>query len=81
MPYARDPRKNDDVVGRMAGGIREFDFKIPILARSNCDIVDGHLRLKAAQKLKLATVLVMLCDEWTDAQAKAKARTNVKHVS
>ena len=71
VPYARNPRKNDDVVGRMASSIREFGFKIPILARSNGDIVDGHLRLKAAQKLKLPTVPVMLCDEWTDAQVKA----------
>jgi ParB-like chromosome segregation protein Spo0J len=35
VPYARNPRKNDAVVDRMCGSIREFGFKIPILARSN----------------------------------------------
>jgi ParB-like chromosome segregation protein Spo0J len=51
--------------------INEFGFKIPILARSNGEVVDGHLRLKAAQKLGLDQVPVILCDEWTEAQVKA----------
>jgi hypothetical protein len=32
--YARNPRKNDAAVDRMCGSIREFGFKIPVLARS-----------------------------------------------
>jgi hypothetical protein len=51
VPYARNPRKNDPGVDRMCGSIREFGFKIPILARSNGEVVDGHLRIKAAHKL------------------------------
>jgi len=35
----------------MAASIQEFGFKIPVLARSNGEVVDGHLRLKAAKKL------------------------------
>ena len=34
----------------MQASIREFGFKIPILVRSNGEIVDGDLRLKAAKK-------------------------------
>jgi len=49
--YARNPRKNDAAVDRMCASIREFGFKIPVLARSNGEVVDGHLRLKAARKL------------------------------
>jgi len=49
--YARNPRKNDAAVDRMCSSIREFGFKIPVLARSNGEVVDGHLRLKAARKL------------------------------
>jgi hypothetical protein len=30
--YARNPRKNDAVVDRMCASIREFGFKIPVLA-------------------------------------------------
>jgi hypothetical protein len=47
--YARNPRKNDAVVDRMCSSIREFGFKIPVLARSDGEVVDGHLRLKAAR--------------------------------
>ena len=71
IPYARNPRKNDAAVDRMAASIREFGFKIPVLARSNDDVVDGHLRLKAAMKLGITEVPVILCDEWTPAQVKA----------
>src|SRR5512143_7808 len=71
VPYSRNPRKNDQAVERMVASIHEFGFKIPILARSNGEVVDGHLRLKAAQKLGIEEVPVILCDEWTEAQVKA----------
>src|SRR6058998_3409077 len=69
--YARNPRKNDAAVDRMCGSIREFGFKIPCLVRSSGELIDGHLRIKAARKLGLAEVPVILCDEWTPAQVKA----------
>jgi ParB-like chromosome segregation protein Spo0J len=69
--YARNPRKNDAAVDRMCGSIREFGFKIPVLARSDGEVVDGHRRLKAARKLNITEVPVILCDEWTPAQVKA----------
>jgi len=69
--YARNPRRNDAVVDRMCSSIREFGFKIPVLARSDGEVVDGHLRLKAARKLRIEEVPLILCDEWTPAQVKA----------
>src|SRR5271170_6517912 len=71
MPYLRNPRKNDAAVDRMMASIHEFGFKIPILARSSGEIVDGHLRHKAAKKLGMTELPVILCDEWTDTQVKA----------
>src|ERR1700736_6804537 len=71
IPYARNPRKNDAAVDRMAASIQEFGFKIPVLARSSGEVVDGHLRLKAARKLGMAEVPVILCDEWSPAQVRA----------
>lgn len=71
VPYVRNPRKNDAAVERMCGSIREFGFKIPCLVRSSGEVVDGHLRLKAAQQMGLMEVPVILCDEWTSAQVKA----------
>ena len=71
VPYARNPRKNDAAVDRMCSSIREFGFKIPCLVRSDGEVVDGHLRLKAARKLGITEIPVILCDEWTPAQVKA----------
>ena len=71
IPYARNPRKNDAVVDQMVGAIKEFGFRIPIIAKSDGTVVDGHLRLKAAQRLGLADVPVALADDLTEAQIKA----------
>lgn len=69
--YARNPRKNDHAVDKVAAAIREFGFRVPICAKSDGTIVDGHLRLKAAKKLGLAEVPVVLADDMTEAQIKA----------
>src|SRR6266568_4877615 len=75
--YARNPRKNDAAVDRMCASIREFGFKIPVLARSDGEVVDGHLRLKAARRLgtwpggDITGIPVITCDDWTEAQVKA----------
>jgi hypothetical protein len=71
VEYPRNPRKNDGAVDRMCSSIREFGFKIPCLVRSDGEVVDGHLRLKAARKLGIIEIPVILCDEWTAAQVTA----------
>ena len=71
VPYCRNPRRNDEQVDRMASAIKEFGFRIPVVAKSDGSVVDGHLRLKAAQKLGLKEVPVALADELTEAQVKA----------
>ncbi len=71
VEYPPNPRKNDSAVDRMCASIREFGFKIPCLVRSDGEVVDGHLRLKAARKLGMTEIPVLLCDEWSPAQVKA----------
>ena len=71
--YVRNPRKNDAAVDRMCSSIREFGFKVPVLARSDGEVVDGHLRLKAARKLAITEVPVILCDEWTRNRSRPSA--------
>jgi len=71
IPYARNPRKNDHAVDRVAAAIREFGFRVPVVAKSDGTVVDGHLRLKAAKKLGLTEVPVVLADDMTDLQIKA----------
>ncbi len=71
LPYVRNPRKNDHAIEQMAGVIREFGFRIPIVAKSTGEVIDGHLRLKAALKMGLQSVPVVLADELTESQIKA----------
>jgi DNA modification methylase len=71
IDYARNPRKNDHAVDRVAAAIREFGFRVPIVAKSDGTVVDGHLRLKAAKKLGLTEVPVILADDMSEAQIKA----------
>ena len=50
--YARNPRINDTVVDRMCSSIREFGFKIPVLARSDGEV---HLTEGSCQPLYIQT--------------------------
>ena len=71
VEYARNPRKNDHAVDTVAAAIREFGFRVPIVAKRDGTIIDGHLRFKAARKLELETVPVLLGDDMTETQIKA----------
>lgn len=70
VPYANNPRKNDDQVPRMVGLIKKFGFRVPLLVRGT-RIVDGHLRLKAALAMGMATVPVIDIGEMPDAEERA----------
>ena len=80
IPYARNPRVNDHAVDSMASAIKEFGFRVPIIAKSDGTIVDGHLRLKSAKKLGLKAVPVMNADDMSEAQIKA-FRLNVNRMA
>ena len=72
MEYPRNPRKNDKAVDRMCGSASaSSDSRFRCLVAVDGEVVDGHLRLKAARKLGIAEIPVILCDEWTPAQVKA----------
>ncbi|WP_295443004.1 DNA methyltransferase [uncultured Thiodictyon sp.] len=71
IEYIRNPRVNDHAVAQVAAAIHEFGFRVPIVAKSDGLVVDGHLRLKAARKLGLETVPVLLADDLTDTQVRA----------
>ena len=71
IEYARNPRKNDHAVDRIAAAIKEYGFRVPVIAKSDGLVVDGHLRLKAAKKLGLEQIPVILADDLTEAQIKA----------
>lgn len=64
VPWKDNPRKNDGTpVAKVAESISRFGFGAPIVARkANNEIIAGHTRWKAAQKLGLDTVPVRFLD-------------------
>lgn len=71
IPYAKNPRKNDEAVQYVAASIKEFGFKIPIIIDTNNVIVAGHTRLKAAKQLGLEEVPCIVADDLTEEQIQA----------
>lgn len=71
IPYENNPRKNDQAVDYVANSIKEFGFKVPIIVGSDNVIVTGHTRLKAAIKLGLTEVPVIVADDLTEEQINA----------
>ena len=70
-PYENKPRNNEQAVEAVANSIKEFGFKVPIVATIDGEIVNGHTRFKAAKFLKLKTVPVLIADDLTEEQIKA----------
>ena len=70
-PYANNPRDNESAVEPVANSIKEFGFKVPIVATSDGEIINGHTRFKASKMLGLKKVPVIISDDLTEEQIKA----------
>lgn len=71
LPYEKNPRAiNDKAVTKVAASISEFGFQQPIVVDKAGVIIVGHTRRKAAEKLGLSTVPVVVADL---PEAKARA--------
>lgn len=63
LPYDKNPRAiNDKAITKVAASISEFGFQQPIVVDKAGVIIVGHTRRKAAEKLGLATVPVVVAD-------------------
>ena len=71
QPHHRALRKHDRNVDRMVDSIRAYGFLVPVLATREGRVVDGELRLKAAAKMGLQAVPVVLADGLSEAQVQA----------
>ena len=71
IPYARNPRRNQAAISKVAASIKEFGFRQPIVVDSDYVVVVGHTRLEAAKILGLDEVPVHVAKDMTPAQAKA----------
>lgn len=70
IPYADNPRKNEKAVDGVAESIRAVGFKNPIITDRDGVIIAGHTRLKAARKLGMKVVPVIVADDLTPEQAR-----------
>jgi ParB-like chromosome segregation protein Spo0J len=71
LPYANNPRRNDQAVDAVARSIAEFGFRQPIVVDENAVIIVGNTRYKAALQLGLKQVPVHVAAGLTPAQVKA----------
>ena len=71
IPYANNPRQNDNAVQGVAESIRQFGFKNPIIIDKDNVIVAGHTRYKASRLLGLETVPTITADDLSEAQVRA----------
>lgn len=71
VPYAKNPRKNDDAVDKVIESIKEFGFRNPLILDSSGVVIAGHTRLKAAIKLGMSEVPCIMADDLTPEKVKA----------
>jgi hypothetical protein len=72
IPYARNARTHSaEQVDQLAASIREWGFTVPVLVDAGGEIIAGHGRVLAAEKIGLAEIPVMVARGWTQKQIKA----------
>lgn len=71
IPYARNPRRNEAAIAKVAASIKEYGFRQPIVVDEEMVIIAGHTRLQAAQQLGLTKVPVHTATGLTATQVKA----------
>ena len=70
VPYANNPRLNEQTVNDLVKSIREFGFNQPIAVDKDFVIITGHARYKASLVLGLENVPVVVLDNLTEEQVK-----------
>ena len=71
-PRATNPRTHSDrQVVQLSASILEFGWTNPILVDADGNIIAGHARLQAAQKLQMREVPVIVLSHLSEAQRRA----------
>lgn len=68
-----NPRKNDAAVDIVAKSIEKYGFKNPVIADTDLVVYCGNTRIKAARKLGLKTVPVIVADDLTPQEIRELA--------
>jgi len=69
-PYLNNPRKNDDAIDKVVESIKKLGFNQPIVVDRKKVIIVGHTRWKAALKMNLKSVPVLVARGLTKKQAQ-----------
>ena len=62
IPYWRNPRRNDKTVDALEARIPKAEFNVPIVVDRNHVVIKGHARLRAAKRLGMEKVPVIISD-------------------
>ena len=71
VPYARNPRRNDAAISKVAASLQEFGWRQPIVVDAEMVVVAGHTRLEAARSLGMGEVPIHVATGLTPEQIKA----------
>ena len=72
IPYSNNPKEHpDEQVNKIASSIKNYGWDQPIVVDGGGEIIKGHGRLQAAEKLGLNEVPVIWREDLSDAEAKA----------
>jgi len=71
IPYARNPRRNEVAIAKVAASLKEFGWRQPIVVDEQMVVVAGHTRLEAARSLGMGEVPIHVATGLTLEQIKA----------
>lgn len=72
VPYAENSRTHSEAqIAQLAASIKEFGWTNPVLIDERNQIIAGHGRIMAAEKLNIDAVPCVVLDGLSDAQKKA----------
>jgi len=72
IPYVNNPKKHPkEQIDKIASSIKNFEWDQPIVVDEEMEIIKGHGRLKAAEKLGYDKVPVIVRDDLTKEEARA----------
>ena len=72
IPYERNPKEHpEDQISQIAASITEWGWTVPIIIDQGDNVLAGHGRLYAAQKLGIEEVPCIVAEGWSDEQKRA----------
>src|SRR5947209_20023954 len=72
IPYANNARLHSEAdIDKLAAAIRKWGWTRPVLADEEGNLLAGHGRLRAAAKLGLKSIPVIVARGWSEAEKRA----------